>query len=214
MSIPSTPAGTPPLASWGQAVTDALNAIGYQGFQPYAYPMGIDASAASTTQTNLVAVSASKAGILLIPIALRAPMLLQSITVRSSDTASARSCEMGLYRDTGSAILERVTGTDATLSFTPSAISDRTANVSAPGTPLLPGTYWLAIRNTSASQTFGVRRTTTYTELAGNLYGQDNVPNALALGSTLDTSGLTLTTGASQALVRLNGRVFGGSAAF
>lgn len=216
MSINAWTAGDPITAARLQEIADAINKTVYdEGFLPFAYPVGYEPPDASANSTALAAVSSGKAGINISPFYLPAPMRIQSVTIRNNDTASARSCEFGLYRDVGTATLQRVTGTDGTLSFTPGgAASDRTGNVSTPGTLLLPGTYWLAIRNTSGSQVFTMRRGTSAPEASGNLCYTDNTPNATSLGTTLDTSALTWTGSTAQAVARLNGRVWGGSAAF
>ena len=207
-------AGDELLAAWGESVADAINELYDEGFLPFAFAAGWDGVEASATSSNLVAVSASKAGIMLVPFLLSAPMVLQSVTLRSADSASARAAEAALYRDVGTTTLERITGTDMTWSFTPSAASDRTTAIGTPGTVLPRGTVWLAIRNTSASQTFGIRRIAAATEAAGNYAVQDNTPNANALGATLDVSALSPTGLSSPPCIRLNGRVYGGVVAF
>jgi hypothetical protein len=209
MSLTVPASGDVVAASWGAEVSNRLNRGNYM---PFAVPAGWYSGMASTQNSSLLAVSASKAGCMLVPFPLAGSMLIQSVTLRQGSTASARSAEFRLYYDDGTTTLQFVTGTDGTFSFTPSAADDRTANVSTPGTLLYAGMYWLAVRNTSASQTFVVRRGADLTELSGNVYLQDNTPNVLALGSTLDTT--TFTGGVSLPLVRLNGRVLGGSSAF
>ena len=200
------------LGSWAADVAEAINASHYDAaFLPFAYPIGCPADVVSGATNALAAVSGGLAGSALVPFWLPGPLLIQSVTIRNGDTASARSCEFRLYRDNGQSALDFVTGTDGTLSFTPSAASDRTGNVSTPGTLITPGCVWLAIRNTSASQTFGLRRLAT-TELSGNVASIINTASLAALGSTLDTA--IMTGSPSLALARLNGRVFGGSAAF
>lgn len=207
--------GDPILADWPAAVAAALNASHFDaGFLPFAYPEGFAPSDASSINTTLTAVASSKAGIALIPFRLPGPMRIQSVTIRSGDTASARSGEGRLYRDVGSADLAEVPGTACSWSFTPSAPSDRTANVATPGTLLTPGGYWLAIRNTSATQSLGIRRVANATEVASSVAAYDNTPNAPALGATLATGGLSLSTVMGQFMARLDGRVFGRSAAF
>lgn len=216
MSIPVPILGERTVYTWAQAVAETLNALTEeQGFMPYAYPMGYDPQVATSTQSNLAAVSSSKAGVMLVPFALHAPLALQSITIRSSDTASARSAEARIYLDTGSRQLPVVVGCATSWSFTPSAASDQTSNIFTPGTVLMPGTYWLTIRNTSASQTFGIRRQPNVTELVGNIAYQDNVPNQVTLpADELDTSLLSFTGLQGAPAVRLNGRVLGVSVAF
>lgn len=181
------------------------------GWLPYAYPIGITMDQASGSASTLAAVSGGNAGAGACAILVSAPMALQSVTIRNGDTASARAAEFRLYRDDGSATLAFITGTDGTLSFTPGAASDRTANVSSPGVLLVPGVYWLVLRNTSASQTFAYRRVAS-TELAGNVFAQVTTASVAALGSTIDLTSWTFN--AFQFMARLNGRVFGQAAAF
>lgn len=203
-------AGDPVQASWGSDVASAINAIQEDAeYLPFAFNIGAGPQDATSTVTNMVAGGAA----ILTPIFLAGTMLIQSITLRNGDTASARTCEMALYRDNGSGTLTQVTGTYATLSFTPSAASDRTANVATPGTELRPGIYWLCVRNSHATNTFGLRRLANATEVSGTAC-RSNSTGIAALGATLDpiTNFSTNLTGAPY--VRLNGRVFGEAAAF
>lgn len=211
-TIPVPTDGDDIVTSWGQDVAEAINATTYdEGFMPFAFPIGMTPGQASSGTSALAAVSGGNAGAALAPILLHAPMKIQSVTIRNGDTATARSCEFRLYRDKGASTLTFVTGTDGTLSFTPSAASDRTGNVSTPGTLLVPGVYWLAIRNTSASQTFALRRFAT-TELDANHGKVIAAASVPALGATLDPSGITSVNMIISC--RLNGRVFADAAAF
>lgn len=191
--------GTDPLWDWPT-----------RGFMPYAYPVGLPLDVVSGSASTLSAVSGSNAGAGACAFYLTAPMAIQSVTVRNGDTATARSAEFRLYYDDGTSSLQFVTGTDGTLSFTPSAVSDRTGNVSSPGTVLPPGLYWLVLRVTNA-QSFLWRRVA-LTELAGNGYIQQTAASVTALGSTINIT--SWTAGPFQYLARLNGRVFGQAAAF
>lgn len=214
MAIPAVVADTDILASWGEDVTDRLNELTETAnFMPFAYPMGMSPGVASTGQSALIAVSGGNAGAIACPFELSGPMLIQSVSVRQGSTASARSCEFGLYRDVGNAAWARITGTTGTMSFTPSAADDRTANVATPGTLLLPGVVWLVIRNTHATQTFVVRRSPSVTELVLSTGWQDNTGGIASLGATLDPTSWD-TKLDSFVIARLNGRVNAQSAAF
>lgn len=214
MSIDVPTAGSPVLDTWGEAVADAINtSLLAAGFVPFAYPLGLHHGTASIGASAKAAVSGGLAGGALVPFMLIGPMAIQSVTIRNGDTASARSCEFAIYRDEGNGTLARVAGTDGTLSFTPVAVSDRTGDVSTPGTIIPPGIAWLGVRNTSSSQTFGMRYATVGTEAVGNMVWSDDTAAFPALGATFDTSAGAGISGTTY-LCRLNGRVFGLSAAF
>ncbi|HVP57598.1 MAG TPA: hypothetical protein VMU02_05835, partial [bacterium] len=84
------------------------------------------------------------------------------------------------------------------------------SNAASP-TYLAPGTYWLVLRNTHASNTFGLG-----TAAAGTLASNTAQEKTLgsALGSTLDFVAASWTKKTFLAGVRLNGLVFGGASAF
>lgn len=192
--------------SWGAAVANRT-AVGYL---PYAD--SVPAGSASASSTTLPAVSGGLGGAILIPIAVDAVLYIQSVTIRQGSTASQRSFEFALYRDTGSTTLERITGTDGSSTFTPSAIDDRTANVSTPGTLVEPGIVYLVVRCTHATNDLLVRRLVP-TELAGNRSMTNISTKEAALGSTI-TIGASWSGAANAHFARLNGRVMGGSSAF
>lgn len=201
-------------ASWGADVTNAINtSLLAQSFIPYAYPLGSVFSATASSNISLAAVSSGLAGAILVPFPINGPMVIQSVTIRNGDTASARAAEFRLYRDSGDSTLDFITGTNGTFSFTPTVASDRTANVSTPGTIIQPGIIWLCLRNTSASQTFASSYTAAGTEAVGNVSAYIQTATVPALGTTLDISLFSSKT-ASSWVARLNGRFAGGTSAF
>jgi hypothetical protein len=181
------------------------------GWAARAYPPGNSNTAAYATAVNLAAVSGGNGGCMLIPIELVAPMLLTKYTVRSTDTANLRTAEARLYYSdqNNSATADFVTGSDSTWSFTPTVASNRTG-AAVSGSPLLlpPGFYWLAIRNTSTAQTFGIGTT-------ANTMGEKSqeTKTIAALGSTLDTV-TGWSTGTAAPGVLLQGLMPDGSTAW
>lgn len=139
----------------------------------------------SDAPTNAEAL-ATTGGTLIVPIYVPAPFNYTTLHIWSTDTASARAAEHRLYRYGGST-MDFVTGTDGTFSFTPVAASNRTSAVSGAPVALTPGGYILALRNTSASQTFGVG----YVGASATYYNNQTMHATQTLGSAL---GSTLTT--------------------
>lgn len=186
MTLPAWTPGDAITATRLQDMTDAINKAAYtEGFLPYAMAYGLPNNPVSDSSNALTAVSSGDGGIALIPFVLPGPMKLASIMVRNGDTASARSAEGRLYRSIGTGALQFVTGTDCTWSFTPSGADNRSANIATSGTLLIPGAYWLAIRNTSTTQTFNVRKTLNSSELSGTIAYTATGP---ALGSVFSWS--------------------------
>jgi hypothetical protein len=167
---------------------DVIRQILPSGWVTTAFAEGWSPFMAGTTAANLAAVAAGLGGARAVPIRVREPMRARQWCIYNTDAASARSAEVRLFRDVGNANLEFVSGTDATFSFTPGAPARRTANMSTLPVNLEPGLYWAVIRNTSASQTFGLGFT-----------AQTNAIDALmnlasttaALGATIDVTGWT-----------------------
>lgn len=206
-------AGQPVTQTWGESVADAMNAVEHLGRAGYAYPVGFSASDVSSAATSFGVVAAGLGGAMLQPIYVPAPMYLQSVSIRQGATSGAKTAEFALYYDTGSTTLTRVEGTAGTFSFTPTAADDRSADIGTPGTLINPGFYFLAIRNTSASEQFSVRRLVA-TELVFSHSLANNSTKAAALGATLDYSATGWAAQVSMYLVRLNGRVMGQASAF
>jgi hypothetical protein len=195
LNVPvATPATTEGRTGWDGTLRNLLafdsvraKPVTPVGFQQVAYPIGYDATGATATAKNLAAVVAGNGEAMLIPIVLAAPMFLKAYRMWSTDTAAnARTAEARLYvsRLDNSATVNFVTGSDATFSFTPAgaAAGRSSADVSGAGTLLLPpGAYWLVIRNTSATQVFGIGTLATILGIAANA-----VLAIAALGTTLD----------------------------
>lgn len=120
---------------------------------PVGTPLHHSASLAYSSSASLPAAGGSRA----IPMVVLAPINLSGYQVYCTDTASARSAQLRLYRDVGSNTFQEIPQSDATLSFTPGSAAIRTALVSsATSIPLGPGIYWLIVRNSHATNTFGI----------------------------------------------------------
>jgi len=176
------------------------------GYAPYAYPVGAGPTDTATTALALPAAGGSYA----IPILLPSRMLVDHVTIRNTDTTLARSVEWGLYFqevETGSVgeeVLTRVAVSSAPVSYTAAAASNRTPSV-AVQPDLLPGVYWLVIRNAHATNTFGLG-----TQAAGTMALNTGRTKTIAsLATTLDLlTGWTSVT--STPGVRLGGMILGG----
>lgn len=153
---------------------------GALGRQEFVYPPLTSFVTAPTNSEDL----AINGGTLAVPIHIVAPLVFDRLSIHNRNTASARSAEYRLYYYGGST-LDFVTGTDGTFSFTPTVASDRTSTPSSSIT-LQPGVYWLAIRNTSATQNFSIG----YVNPAGTFFNAFTLSYTQTLGSAL---GATLT---------------------
>lgn len=187
------------------AVTDpGATAIPTSLWQSYLYPVGAVANAAPTNAEALP----SSGGSIAIPFTLPGPMKLKNVLIHNRDTASARAAEWRLFYDDGSSTAVAVTGADGTWSFTPSAASDRSSTASGSPVILLPGAYWLVIRNTSGAQTFGLG----YVSAAGTFFNADMLTKTKTLASALTTT-LDFSSGWSDGArlyaAKLRGSTFG-----
>lgn len=186
------------------------------GWAPYAYPLHTSLADAGAGNVNL----AANGGSVAVPVDVRGHMLLQAVTVRNGDTTTQRDLEWRLYKqrlnngNSGENTLDEVPGANGTLSFTPAASpSNRTSTPSSPPIYLAPGVYWLVLRNTSASQTFAtVVPTVSALSSSANLSQTKTLGSAL--GASLDFVAATWTKRSDYPLCRLDGRVFGQTAAF
>jgi hypothetical protein len=185
--------------------------VGSAGFMPYVFANSWGNASASTDAVALIAVTAGLGGAIAVPVFVTSPMIVKSYTIRQGATASLRTAEARLYRDNGTGSVASISGTDATWSFTPAAVDNRTANVS--GTPLLyPGTYWLVVRNTSTSQTFSIRRNNAAAgELAPAFNLGWNTTGIAALGSSLDFTTAETKNNSSLFAIRVDGTAYGSS---
>lgn len=173
-----------------------------------ALPLNYSATAAIGTAEAVPAAGGSVA----IPIFLPAPMDLEDVAARNTDTATARTWGWDLYKDTGANSLDRVAACTANDTFTPSAASTRTLAAGSAPVALSPGLYWLVVQNRHATSTFGLGHTA-----AGGLFG----PNANQTktttnpnGATLDFVAATWTKNSNIYGVALRGRVFGQTTPF
>lgn len=179
------------------------------GWAPFAYPLGFVADAALTTAQAI----AASGGSIAIPIDVASHLLMQSIRVRAQ--AAGGACEFRLYRqrlNNGSGsenTLDFVTGTSGTLAA-PGAAANVDGTIGTPGTYLAPGIYWLVIRTTTAT---AFQLGSTAAGPMGASTAQTK-PGLAALGATLDFVAATWTKVTAVYGVRINGRVFGQTAAF
>lgn len=190
--------------------TDSAEATGLKwrnpGYLPFAYPLGMEHNTSQTGTLSLQTVAAGLGGARFMPFYLPAPMLLQEVTVRNTDAASARNAEWALYKQVGvSNTMSRIA--DGTWSFTPGAASNRSSTASSAPVYLEPGVYWLGIRNTNTSRVFTVGvisgvGTMSMTVSRGSAGG---VADQAAFGSTIDLSGLAARD--AYVLCRLDGRL-------
>lgn len=184
------------------------------GWTPAALPLIYDPSAALTTAYAI----AANGGTLAIPILVTGHMLLQGVTVRNTDAASARAWRWHLYEqyanngDAGENTLTRIESGNGNDSFTAAAASNRTLNGTAAPMYLAPGVYWLAIQNVHATNTFGLGSTAAGSAFAPNSAQSKTL--TVPLGATLDMVAATWAKLADIYGVRLNGRVFGQTTAF
>lgn len=185
-----------------------------RGWAAQAWPPGGPIQGAFGTAVNLVA----NGGTALIPIVVTGDMLFDNLNIRNTDTATQRDAEWALYvqylnnGNSGENSINLVTGATGTFSFTPGgAASNRSSTAASAPVYLAPGYYWLALRNTSATQTFGLG-TATNGALVGNVFQTKTLGSAL--GSTLDAVAATWTKQTAQPGAYLAGRVFGQTSSF
>ena len=111
--------GTTPAASI------ALTGVITHGWQPYATMQGLDATDVLTTAHDL----AANGGMIVVPVEITAPMMLERVSIWNTDTASERSWNWGLYEQvlsvTSSKTLTRIAAGMAADTFTPGAASKR-----------------------------------------------------------------------------------------
>lgn len=195
--------------------TGLTGVSGAGGWAPVAYPINYNEAAALTTAVNLVA----NGGSIAIPIFVPSQLLLEAVTLRNTDTTSARTWGWDLYQqvlnsgDSAQNALARVVASNGDESFTAAAASTRGLDVASKPQLLLPGIYWLVVQNTHASNTFGVASTAT-----GHAFGFGG-PNQQKTttnpnGATLDFVAATWTKDRNLYGVWLRGRVFGETTQF
>lgn len=152
-------------------------------------------------------------GSVLLPIMVPARMSLQGISYRNTDSTLARSSEWRLYVDDNSGVsVTEIAGANGTDSFTASAGSTRDSACASPPVQLLPGMYWLVLRNTHATNTLGIGSGSMTSNLVPTYVKNKTLGSALGSPLDIDTSWLTALFGNAIPAVRLNGRVLGKTA--
>lgn len=187
--------------------------LGSVGWAPLAFPITYVSTATHATALSLPAAGGSAA----LPILLTGHMLLQTLYLRNTDAASARTWGWDLYiqdlnnGNAGENTLRRVAASNGNETFTPGAASTRTLAAGSPPIYLAPGLYWLVIQNRHASNTFGLGTTAVSNPTpAGILTKTTTNPN----GATLDLVAATWTAQFADPGVFLVGRVFGQTTAY
>ena len=215
MATITTPsAGDAVTASWGSDVADAINDT-HDDRLPFVNAIGLHASTNQVAETNLAVVAAGLGGAMVIPFYVPTSMELVGYSTYQTTTSTARSCEFALYKDTGTSTLERVTGSEATDSFTPTAAGLRRVTLTSGNITLPPGMYWLCIRNTSTSVVWKMghgSNTADWSDTSADNNHCYNSGSVAALGATLDVSGFSANNKIPMA--RLDGAVFGASTRF
>lgn len=162
------------------ALQDLTSAAQGNGLAAIVPAMGLQPANAGVSSPVLTA----NGGAMLQPFLLPSSMLLQDISFRNGDTATARSMEFALYTDVGGLNVAQVAGTHGSLAWTPAGVSTRFAPVDAPPALIPPGFYWLCIRNTHPTNalTLGSVNVTVNVD---QFFGAQTIANTGPLGSTL-----------------------------
>jgi hypothetical protein len=152
------------------------------GWCLYAYPEGGGPLQTPTTARDLP----TSGGAIQIPIVVPAHMHVPKLTIWNTDTANLRTAEWALYEmRTGWDVNgDKIVGVGGSFSFTPGVAFAQDSGISGGGSAYLgPGVYMLVIRNTSATQTFGLGE-----QAAGTIAPTTCKTKTLgsALGATLD----------------------------
>lgn len=161
---------------------------------------------------------AANGGTMLIPINVTGHMLLESVSIRQTDTSNTRTWDWDLYvqdfnsGDASQNTLRRVVATAAADTFTASVSATTRTLAASADTYLAPGLYWLAIQNQHATNTFGIAFTGTTSGFAPNINQEKTTTNPN--GATLDAVAATWVKNSVSYGVCLNGVVFGQTAAY
>lgn len=181
------------------------------GWCPFALSLGINPSSAWTT-----AVTLATGVVAAVPVWVPGQMLLQSVSIRELSATLARSWSWALYvqdlnnGNAGENSLRRIATSNAADTWTAAAASTRTSAATSAPVYIPAGMYWLCIRSDQGTQNISVGTVATNT-LATNLAATKTT----TLASPLDFVAVTWTkVTAGQFGVRLDGRVFGQTAAY
>jgi hypothetical protein len=190
------------------------------GWQPIAFPMGYSTTLGTVASVNL----AANGGSVAMPMMVNAPMLLDSVSVRNTNTGTARTWGWDLYvqslnsGSTDENELDRVACGNADETFTPGASTTRTITAAtSPGAgdgPVYigPGVYWLVPQCRHATNAFGIGNWASGFGTAANISMTKTTTNPN--GATLDFVAATWTKGNSIYFAYMNGRVFGETASW
>lgn len=185
------------------------------GFAPFVMNPQANPTLAYTSSRALAAVSATLAGAILMPVFSPTPFFPYDITIISNDTATARTAEARLYVDAlGNAHgLTYVPNTACTFSFTPSAASVRSSSTITSAGLLPAGWYYIALRNTSATQTFSIGTSAGSAALTFGNMGSLFLTTAsiAALGSSFDITTVSGTASPSLIAACIRTLVAGGT---
>lgn len=196
------------LGDWRNLVVDGLNSA-IVGWQPFAYPVGMALSDAVGATITLPA----NGGAIAVPMLISAPMRITGLSYYAQDAAGARSMEWGLYQQLDSEPASKEKDAESALtvvtqfSINPSTVGAQYSALTN-SERVMPGFYWLVIRNTHAANTLG---------LGAVVYGAATLSNtnmtqtlATALGLSLDlNTGSGWVKAGNIPVVALRGEVLG-----
>lgn len=191
------------------------------GWAPWAFIVGMNGTDTLSNGPGGAVPStlAVSGGSIAVPIHVASQMLLQSLTVFQGDSSGLHTAEWRLYKqrlnngNVGENALDEVPGANGTFSFTPGAAGLFSSNATSAPVYLPPGIYWAVVRNTSASVIFDIRYLLSSVNMVVTNMTQGKTLGS-ALGATLDFVAATWTKGTELPGIRLDGRVFGQTAAF
>lgn len=137
----------------------------------------------------------------LYPLHIDAPLEVEILNFVNADTAGARSCEFRLYYDpwgdatssTGTSTqAQEVQGVNGSLSWTAAAKSlQQIQSTTLPWIILPPGSYWLAIRNTHATNGLLLTAEAQHLGITPSFGSGAVIAASGALGATLDFASIT-----------------------
>lgn len=219
ISSPATGLGVFTSDTYERDIYDGqrFRAISPVGWLPYALMEPYGWNGTITIGSDALAANGGSAAV---PIILRSHMLLQSVSIRNGDTASARTWAWDLYiqdlnnGNSGENTLRRVAASNGSETFTAAAASIRTLDVTSAPVYLPPGAYWLVVQNRHASNTFNVTNSTSSTNFWSTLTTSQIKTTTNPNGSTLDFVAATWTKADKWYFFRLNGRIFGQATSF